>query len=161
MLQTKITFTSILLILFMAISFSCSDEELLDQEPEIQLDEIPTETLSSIQSQLNSNVSLICSPSPVPPGYSILYYLDSPYCANSYVDYIGGYNAAYIVESGKPFIFSAGSGCNDRNCIWIKGKFFEDDAYVDIRPVNSNEIIASYRGSEINHYVELGNDIIT
>lgn len=49
-----------------------------------------------------------------------------------------------------PQVFAAGSGCDDRFCIWMTGSGFSDDSYVDIRRADgSPEIIAQYAGAQL------------
>jgi hypothetical protein len=48
-----------------------------------------------------------------------------------------------------PVIDSAGSGCDDKLCIWITGRNIPLNAYVDIRSKSGSQIIGTYRGSDV------------
>jgi hypothetical protein len=50
----------------------------------------------------------------------------------------------------RPTIDAAGIGCANGECVWIKGKHFEQGAHVDVREREDGEIIASYDGTDRN-----------
>jgi len=96
----------------------CRKEEFL-QEPTLEATDqsIPIPTIEDIKSQAaNKNTTVICAPQTVPPGFELVSYFNDPFC-NTGFNYIAGYNAAVIGLIGSPFIYNAGSGCDDNYCI--------------------------------------------
>jgi hypothetical protein len=61
----------------------------------------------------------------------------------------------------RPNVSSAGAGCDDGLCIWIRGKNFGSDAYVDVRPGNGDNIIASYKDSDRTFAEKDGFQVLT
>ncbi|WP_143569705.1 hypothetical protein [Tenacibaculum agarivorans] len=141
-----------------------TEETLIDTEKLIEENELKKENLSPELKndilQERSSIRRFCSIfNPIIPiGYRVLYYENSVPCdfttfpANLY---LGLYNTAVCIHdpiiippSTTPLIKRAGSGCDDHYCIWILGKNFDDNSYVDVRTKNGSEIIASYRGAD-------------
>lgn len=63
--------------------------------------------------------------------------------------------------SGDPVITDIGMGCAQDECIWIIGRNFTEDSYVDLRKHGQGEILSSYRGSDVNISFEGGQQVIT
>ncbi|WP_299212733.1 hypothetical protein [uncultured Aquimarina sp.] len=65
-------------------------------------------------------------------------------------------------EYMSPFIYNAGSGCEDKNCIWIVGQNFEPSkAFIGIRHPETYDKISTYKANEINHTTKNGKRKIT
>ncbi len=70
--------------------------------------------------------------------------------------------ASDFKEYMSPFIYNAGSGCQDKNCIWIVGQNFEPkNAFIGIRHPETYDKIATYKSNEINHTTKNGKRRIT
>ena len=78
-----------------------------------------------------------------------------------YDRYLGLSGDTGTATTRTPVIESAGSGCADGSCIWIKGTSFEANAHVDVRPVSSGTIIGTYRGADRALTEENGKGVIT
>lgn len=63
----------------------------------------------------------------------------------------------------RPVVTRAGSGCDDRYCIWIAGFNFEEGASVDIRHPSNWGLIASYKANDlvVSYNSSLKKEIIT
>ncbi len=65
----------------------------------------------------------------------------------------------YFGGEPGPIVDSTGSGCDDGNCIWIRGRNFKSDSHVDVRSVGSGSILSSYRGGDRMVYLTNPNSI--
>ncbi|WP_025742293.1 hypothetical protein [Aquimarina pacifica] len=135
--------TLILAFLFVGI-YSCQkeDDSMYDQELSLEKEtSLPDVTKSS------PDILIVCSVDGIPNGYTVLEYINySSECPNINL-FFGQYNAAIVKRDGTPKIISAGPGCSDNYCIWIKGTNFESSSYVDIRTTTGSTIIGTYRGA--------------
>ncbi len=150
---SKIAFTFLILC-----AISCQKEE--DDLPEEELLSVNKENDSVLEKNY-ADAIVLCSIEAIPPGYSIVEYIIANNCP--YTDlYFGTYNAVIVERISTPAIITTGAGCDDNFCIWIKGNYFEENAYVDIRSTHGSVILGTYRDSDRHQYVNnQGQDVIT
>lgn len=160
----KNIFNKVLLVLLLFGVLSCQNEDdALIEENLFVENEV---TKANLETKASGDVMVVCSIEEIPDGYQVEEYFISGSCPNFNL-FLGIYNAAIVsrintIPNATPIISSAGAGCNDNYCIWIVGSKFEDNAYVDVRTTTASGIIGTYRGDDINHYVNAqGQDVIT
>ncbi len=163
-MKKRIEILVLLVFLFLVISCQTEEEDTFQDELLVENNEDikVLEDISTFDFR-KSSAFLHCSRYPIPQGFKVLYYTNTPTCEPNYSTlYLGLYNSAIIVPIGQPIISSAGAGCDDNYCIWIVGNDFESNAYVDIRTKTGSSIIGTYRGANRVQYVNSqGQDVIT
>ncbi len=125
------------LLLLTVISCQKEDDGILEENLLIE---------NEINEKSNPEYRIVCSVDGIPNGYFVEEYIYNDNCPFTNL-FPGGYNGAIVKRNGTPRLISAGAGCDDNYCIWIKGSNFDNNSYVDIRTTTGSTIIGTYRGS--------------
>ncbi len=133
----KNSISKVLLIVLLCPIISCQkeDDSFIEEQTLIE---------NEINSKSNPEYLFVCSVDGIPNGYFVEEYIHNNDCPFTNL-FQGGYNAAIVKRNGTPRIISAGAGCDDNYCIWIRGSNFDNNSYVDIRTTTGPSIIGTYR----------------